>query len=324
MTSATDRIRARLRPLHVPPAHPARHNLAAVTHVALVIVCIAAWIHGAWPVSVALWIAIAWMNHAALSRLHEAAHRMLFRSRGLNELSGVIIGTLALIPLSVYRYVHNQHHQHLGRERDPEFWPYNLPASPRSQRLLYAWLELLAGCVFTPVLYSLRTARAWPSLALRPRRRLVVEWLLMAVVWSAVLLAVGFTDTWTWLLVGHVAPAWIAGSFQTIRKFTEHLGRFGETPLDMTRTVVYSRRAGQLASASQLHVDHHGTHHLWPGIPFHKLPEATPIVHQQRDPGCIYTSHWAAIRDMLPHLADPRVGPQWKQLDGVGSGVAAK
>lgn len=284
-----------------------------MVHALLIAGCIAAWNIGWWPVSVLLWFAIAWVDHAALSRLHEAAHRMLVRSRLGNEVLGIMIGSFALTPLSVYRYVHTQHHTHLGREKDPEFWPYNLPGSPKWLRLLYAWLELTVGWIFTPMLYSLRTARAWPSLPRGLRQRLLMEWCVLAGFWAAILLIVGITKTWTWLLVGHLAPTWIAGTMQTIRKFTEHLGRFGDNILDMTRAVIYRGRFGRAASLSQLHVEHHGTHHRWPGIPWHKLPEATSMVYEEQVPGRVFPSHLAAIRDMLPHLADPRVGPQWKK-----------
>ena len=305
-------MRDRLRPLHQAAGPLTGHLLAGVLHLGLAVICVVAWLGGYWPVSVVLWFAIAWMDHAALSRLHESAHRMLARSPWLNEAIGILIGTLALTPLSVYRYVHAKHHVHLGREKDPEFWPYNLPNSPRWQRLTYAWLELAFGWIFTPMLYSMRTARAWPSLAAARRRRLVVEWVLLFAFWTGTLAIVAVTGVWTWFLVGHVAPTWIAGSVQTLRKFTEHMGRFGETIYDMTRTVVYTRPIGQAASRSQLHVEHHGTHHRWPAIPYRNLPEATPIVYEGQEEGRIYSSHWAAIRDMLPHLANPRVGPQWK------------
>ena len=313
MDSSTAKIRDRLRQLHVPARPLVGHLLAGVVHLGLIVACIAAWLGGWWPVSVVLWLSIAWMDHAALSRLHESAHHMLTRSPVVNELFGIMIGTFALTPLSVYRYVHTQHHAHLGREKDPEFWPYNLPAAPRWLRLSYAWLELLFGWIFTPLLYSLRTARAWPALSTIRRRRLWLEWILLVTCWVVFLLVIDATGTWEWFIVGHLVPTWSAGSVQTIRKFTEHLGRFGESVYDMTRTVVYTRVVGKAASRTQLHVEHHGTHHRWPKIPYHKLPDATPLAYDGQEQGRIYSSHWAAIRDMLPHLLNPRVGPQWNR-----------
>lgn len=311
MNASATSEREQLRPLHQPPGPVGGHWLAGATFLSLIALAIWTWEIGLWPVTLLLWLAIAWMGHAELSRLHEAAHRMLFRSRVLNELVGISIGTVALIPLSVYRYVHTQHHKHLGREPDPEFWPYNLPSAGRWHRLAYAWLELLAGWIFTPALYSLRTARAWPRHSRVMRRRLVAEWIWLVAFWAGLLWLVQRYEVWEWFVVGHLVPAWLAGSLQSVRKFTEHLGRFGETIPEMTRTVVYRGRVGQAASQSQLHVEHHGTHHRWPGIPYRNLPIATPIVYGNDWSQNTFPTHWAAIRDMLPWLLDPRLGPQW-------------
>lgn len=312
MNVAPSTVRERLRPLHVGTGSVTGHVLAAATHVALVVACVVAWAGPWWPATVLLWPAIAWMNHAALSRLHEAAHGMLVRSRIANELLGMTIGTLSLTPLSVYRYVHAQHHIHLGREKDPEFWPYNLPGCAKFRRRTFAWLELAAGWAVTPLLYSIRTAAAWPSLARTVRRRLGWEWITLVGFWAAVLLAIDRYGIWEWFLVGHLVPVWLVGTMQTVRKFTEHLGRFGDTVLDMTRTVVYERPLGRAASRSQLHVEHHGTHHRWVRIPYQHLPAATSIVYGADEAPRTFPNHWSAIRDMLPHLLDPRLGPQWK------------
>jgi fatty acid desaturase len=301
-----------------------RHALGMGVHAALIALCVWVWIIGWWWACLPLWCVLAWLNHAALTRLHEAAHGMLFRTRWLNEAAGMLIGTLSLTTLSVYRYVHNQHHAHLGRERDPEFWPYNLPGSSRARRLLYAWSELVFGWVLTPALYSIRTARAWRTIPPRQRRRLALEWALMLGVWALVLAVVAVGRWWALLVVGHVAPAWLAGTMQTIRKFTEHLGRHGDTILAMTRTVVYERPLGRAASRSQLHVDHHGTHHRWARIPYHTLPAATRIVYGAEGAVPVFPSHWSAMRDMLPHLLDPKLGPQWLDAGGAPRGTGGR
>ena len=250
----------------------------------------------------------AWMNHVALTQLHEAAHGALAKNRVLNELQGVVIGTLALTPLSIYRYVHARHHAHLGRERDPEFWPYNLPCSPRPVRVLYAFLELAIGWVFTPTLYSVRSARSWSSVPARHRPRILIEWVALLAAWSAVLWVITVNGWWVVATVSFFAPAWLTGVLQTLRKFIEHLGMHGETIASMTRTVVYRKRIGRLASASQLHVDHHGTHHRHARIPYYDLPSHTPGVYGEER---LFRSHLEACVDMLPHLLDPKVGPQW-------------
>ncbi len=318
--------RERLAPLYEQGTRPVTiHLLSAAAHLGLVVLALVLWRMGVgqsgwgvwawWSGLPVVFLAIAWMDHAALTRLHEAAHSTLTRSRVLNECMGIVIGTVSLTPLSVYRYVHHQHHAYLAGPKDPEFWPYSLPGTSRALRLFYAAAELGFGWVVTPGLYSFRTACAWRTIPPVRRRRLVVEWALLVVVWVGVLVVVDVNGWWGWFLVGHVIPAWIAGTLQTIRKFTEHLGRAGDTILAMTRTVVYRGRVGRGASKTQLHVEHHATHHRWARLPWQTLPEATPIVYEHGDEGPVFPNHFAAVRDMLPHLLDPKVGPQWGELD---------
>ena len=286
-------------------------------HIAAFAGAVSAWALGLWPLTVALWGVCAWLNHAALTHMHEAGHATLWPGRRrLNELHGVAIGTLALIPLSVYRYVHARHHAHLGRERDPEFWPYNLPSAPRWLRVGYAWAELLFGWVLTPLLYSVRTAASWSGVSRGQRRRIVAEWALLGAFWPAALWTVlerGWVEPF---VVGWVVPAWLTGTAQTLRKFTEHLGMHGDSVLAMTRTVAYRGRVGRAASRSQRHVDHHGTHHRYARVPFYDLPEVTEEAYGADREARLYRSHLAAVADMLPHLIDPRVGPQWKARAG--------
>jgi fatty acid desaturase len=305
-------IGARLRALRsLPLAGEAGHAVAAASHLALVALAIWAWSRGHFAFVACVWCAIAWMDHAALTRLHEAAHGALSRSRVLNEAQGILIGTLALTPLSVYRFVHARHHACLGREGDPEFWPYNDPKAPRALRVAYAWAELAFGWILTPALYSLRTARAWRRVPASQHGRLVGEWIFLAGFWAATLAVVASNGWWEWFVVAHLAPAWLAGSMQTIRKFTEHLGMHGASIVSMTRTVVYRGPVGRAASASQLHVEHHAAHHRHARIPHYALPEATELVHALEAGGRRFPTHAHAVLDMLPHLADPKLGPQW-------------
>lgn len=286
------------------------------------LLCIGCWSLGAWPLAVLCWPVIAWQQHAGLVRLHEAAHGMLGRTRRSNELLGVAIGTLSLTPLSVYRDVHARHHAHLGGPLDPEFWPYNLPHASRARRLAYAWSELLLGVAVTPALYSLRTLRAWSQHRRRTRRRLLLEWAILFAFWTAVLFAVHRAGWWLPFAIAVLIPAWLTGAMQTLRKFIEHLGLAGGSILTSTRTVVYRGRLGRLLSKSQVHVEHHGTHHRWPRIPSRELPEATARAIARGEPMRCHRTHLAALRDMLPHLADPRVGAQWL-ANGRGAGMRA-
>jgi hypothetical protein len=107
-------------------------------------------------------------------------------------------------------------------------------------------------------------SRGWTTPALYPYRTMKS--------WCVILAIVQINGWWEWFIVMHLAPAWLAGSMQTVRKFTEHLGMFGDTIVSMTRTVVYADQCN----------------------------------------GRVFPNHVRAVLDMLTNLSDPRVGPQWR------------
>lgn len=120
----------------------------------------------------------------------------------------------------------------------------NSAAAKRSRtgsalRVAYAWAELVFGWALTPALYSYRTMKSWRALQRWQRKRLVCAWSALLAFWCVILAIVQINGWWEWFIVMHLAPAWLAGSMQTVRKFTEHLGMFGDTIVSMARTVVY-------------------------------------------------------------------------------------
>jgi len=78
------------------------------------------------------------LMHGMLIGFHEATHGLLRKSRLLNEIDGVIIGTLSLMSFSLYRAAHQLHHAHLATQRDEELWPFIEPTMPRGARVLAA------------------------------------------------------------------------------------------------------------------------------------------------------------------------------------------
>jgi fatty acid desaturase len=280
----------------------------------LLAVTLAAWVHGCWPVVIIGWLLQAHVGHINLLAFHEASHHTLHPNRRLNELQGIILGSVILTPLSAYRWVHNQHHIYLGTARDTELWPFVVPQAPRWRRLLTAAVELLLGFFYTPVIFlrGVLVARRMPRATVR---RLVKEYAICFALWVAVLSAAIRFGVTKEFIVGYLIPAMLAGNLQSLRKFTEHLGLLGHDVPSNTRTVIDSSLLGRLLSASILHIDLHGPHHLHAKIPHFHLPAATPIAYEQElcDPisANIFPSYIAAIRAMLWTLPDPRVGAQW-------------
>ena len=274
------------------------------------------WQAGYWPLTIVLWLIQGHVGHANLLAFHEASHFVLHPRRWVNELYGVGMGSLIMTPISAYRYVHNQHHVHLGTQSDTELWPYVDCSTSRPLRWMLAFGELLLGFFVTPLVFVrgvLTAERLPPNVA----KRLQWEYALVVLLWAGIITTVVAFNIETWFVLGYLIPSMIAGNLQSLRKFTEHMGLLGHDVPTTTRTVIDPSLFGRLLSDSMLHIDLHGPHHLQSKIPHFALRQATPLIYGEatQDPlhGNIYRSYLGAIGHMLLTLRNPRVGQQWQQ-----------
>jgi fatty acid desaturase len=253
------------------------------------------------------------LMHGMLIGFHEASHGLLRKSRALNEIDGIIIGTLSLMSFSLYRAAHQLHHAYLASERDEELWPFVHPQMPRGARVLAAVLELTMGLLFTPFLFF-RTflRRGSPIRNKKLRRRIWIEFALTALVWTGILTAVGALHAWKYFLWLHVIPAWLAANMQSLRKYVEHVGLTGATVNSSTRSVVAEGWMATFLNFTLLHEPYHGVHHWRAGLTHPELPghaaALEPTAEKERPP---FRTFGAAVRDLFINLPDPRVGAQW-------------
>jgi fatty acid desaturase len=263
-----------------------------------------------WPLLLLLWPAISALMFIFVLTFHDASHGRLYPLHWLNEAHGHLIGTFSFTPLAVYRYAHARHHAQLGREGDPELWPFNSPHVSRPLRVLAAAAEIFLGVVYTPLLF-LRSVLVG-QLSPRERRLILQGYIVCAAVWIAILTIVYDFDLWKFFLAASLVPMALSGMLQTLNKFEQHLGLHGETILGLTRTVVDQHPVTELVSAAMIFNDYHGTHHRYAKIPYYHLPHATPYTLASAREHCpVFSSVVSATFDMLRCLADPKVGPQW-------------
>jgi hypothetical protein len=110
----------------------------------------------------------------------------------------------------------------------------------------------------------------------------------------------------------YLAPAWLAGSMQSLRKYVEHMGLFGSTPLGATRTVVPTGPVGRLVAFLFFNEPYHGIHHQYGQMPQGALPEMAPsLTPPPEGEPPPFPNYHRALWDMLPTLADPKIGEQW-------------
>ncbi len=265
------------------------------------------------------WLAVPLMlmashfMHGTLIGFHEASHGNLRKSRLLNDLDGLFIGTLSFMSFTLYRAAHQKHHLHLATERDEELWPFVNVDSPRWVRRLVAVIELNAGMVFTPFLFGRMFFRKNSFVRnAKVRRKIWGEFFLMAVTWTAIIFLISRFHLWIYFLWLHVLPGIIAGNLQSWRKYIEHVGLSGHTARSATRSIIADTWLGRFLSVTLLHEPYHAVHHLHAGMPHHELPDHADLLKPSiKGDIAPFPSYRSAIMHVLGNLSDPRVGSHW-------------
>ena len=269
------------------------------------------WWRGLWPLTIVCWIVGGHFMHTIALSFHDAAHGTLHPRRAVNEFVGFLYGTLILVPMTVYRCVHALHHSQLASVRDPELYPFVVPETSRAFRLVCAATEIVLGYFYTPLLF-LRAVCCDRKLTRSKLRRIQLEYCLILCLLIGFFTIIYYMKYWQYYLVGILIPAMVGGAYQTLNKYTEHLGLHGTTVLESTRSILPRDHWNKAISSLLEHVDHHGTHHLRCGLPYLDLPRASEEVYQGRQDGLpLFASYPAALWDMLKTLHDPKAGPQW-------------
>jgi fatty acid desaturase len=263
--------------------------------------------------------------HGGLIGFHEASHGMLRKSRFLNDLDGVIMGTVSFMSFTLYRAAHQTHHMHLATERDEELWPFVKVDCPRWARRLAAFIELNLGLFFTPFLFARMFFRKNSFIRnRRVRRKIWGEYAIIAVFWTAALSAVAWWNVWEYFLWMYLGPSLLAGNMQSWRKYIEHVGLSGHTAKSATRSIIADSWTGRFLSLTLLHEPYHAVHHMRAGLPHYELPlHADTLEPAARGELEIFPSYGSAIKHLLGQLSDPRVGSHWPDEGAKSSREAA-
>jgi fatty acid desaturase len=210
--------------------------------------------------------------------MHECTHRTAFASPRLNDAVGWIAGVLSFYNSTFYRYFHAWHHRYTQNPlRDPEMmFPR---ASSRSRYLqeistIGFWYRravdygrLALGTVRLPFMPD--SARRTVQLSV------AIQWLIYLAAGTAI--ALGFTAPLHFFFL----PSVMAMPLMRAYLITEHtLCSRDQDFLTNTRTTLANFPIRLL----MWNMPFHAEHHLFPMVPFHRLPE----LHDQI--GCRFTN----------------------------------
>ena len=211
--------------------------------------------------------------------LHESIHRTAYRSRWVNGLVSWFCGAVLMLPPDYFRAFHFAHHRYT---QDPERDPELASAKPASWR---SWLWTVSGIPYwrermTTIWQHARGRVSQPFISAAARGGIVAEARILIGVYLLVGVAAVAAQS-AWPIVYWVLPVLLGQPFLRMFLLAEHTG----CPLvaDMwvnSRTTLTNRVMRRIA----WNMPFHTAHHVYPGVPFHALPE----VHQRIRKGVRY------------------------------------
>ncbi len=196
---------------------------------------------------------------------HEATHRTPFATPWLNDWAGRLAGVPILLPFEWFRCFHLAHHRWTNIPgKDPELagdrpdtrraWALHVSGLPYWGAQLRLMAALVAGRVTDPNV----PAGARPRVVREARGMAAVYALAgTSLLWSPLVL-------WVWVL-----PVLLGQPVLRLYLLAEH----GDCPrvanmFENTRTTFTNR----LVRALAWNMPYHAEHHVWPAVPFHRLP----------------------------------------------------
>ncbi|HEY7517143.1 MAG TPA: fatty acid desaturase [Methylomirabilota bacterium] len=233
--------------------------------------------------------------------MHECVHYSAFRTRRLNEVVGWLAGLGIIFNATYYRQFHFAHHRYA---QDPARDPELLTAPPPRSRAAYWWRASAILYWRARVENLARLSRGrFDGLDFVPpavRPEIVRSMRIMALVLAALVLGSVALRTdallWYWLL-----PLALGLPFLRLYLLSEHTGcSEDDDGLTNTRTTVSVWPVRFL----MWNLPYHAEHHLYPSIPFHRLPATHRWL--RRHLGVVASSYVAVQRGLYAGL--PRAG----------------
>jgi fatty acid desaturase len=205
--------------------------------------------------------------HAQFAALmHEAAHRLLFRNRRVNDWVGRwLLGFPALTPIDLYRRGHMNHHRDEFGPNEPDLPLYRgYPISRDSLRRKL--VRDGTGRTGFKLLKGLLRGVASSEPAIRRQARYIVA---VQLVLIAIGIAVG--HPWIWLLLWLLPQLTVWRVINRLRSIAEH-GGMERSPDRRNTTHSVRQSPGCRFALVPYRIGWHLAHHVDSGIPMHNLP----------------------------------------------------
>lgn len=199
--------------------------------------------------------------------MHEAAHKLLFRNKKLNDVIGAWgVAYPAFVPIGVYRRAHFAHHKSEFGPGEPDLGLYN--GYPITRDSWHRKLRRDAlGISGWKNLKSL--ALAFKSKTARPIAAKILASQLM--VWAVLLLIGGWSRWWLYPLLWLAPWMTVWRVINRLRATAEHAGLMMSPDRRLTSHVVRQRLLARFWMVPY-NTGWHLAHHVDMGVPFQNLP----------------------------------------------------
>jgi fatty acid desaturase len=267
----------------------------------IILLFVAAWVAAAiailqapswWPVRLVSYVTIAVAIHSLAILMHEGIHGNLFRNRTLDRWASVILGAPAFFSGTAYRVPHILHHRYNRTEKDPDEFTNLTKNRSLLSIVFYAW-----GVIGMPTYLVHVPLNALRCGTPRERRDVLLEYGLLGILYSGVVLVAIRWHALPALLHCWIIPAGIAAIFGNVRGWAEHMMTEKGHPLTQTRTV----KSTQLVSLLMCNLNYHLEHHLFPAMPWYNLPTLHRLLEDEyRKAGSfVYESYLKFLLDAV-------------------------
>lgn len=214
------------------------------------------------------------MHAQFLSLMHEAAHRLLFSNKRINDFVGNwLLGYPVMTSTQAYRRVHMAHHKREFGPNEPDIALYaNYPISPASLRRKLVrdatgrtgW-KLLRG--------QMRGLRS-PD----PRvRHTLIKMLALQIVIASVFVATGYG--WMYLVMWVAPYLTVWRVINRLRSIAEHGGMREDDDRRYTTHSVHQHWFARFYMVPY-NIGFHMAHHVDAGVPFRHLPTYHRLLHE--------------------------------------------
>lgn len=269
----------------------------------------------AWPLG---WVTSGVGLFGFMVLAHDAGHAALFRKVWMNDLAGHLFGLPILQPFVPMQVLHARHHRHLNHiDKDPTWKPWSkekYEAQPLPVRALYRWMR--QGLWWLGTVFNLFVFHFDLSQLPRSKRAAGAFSMAFTVSTGALVVAAAYRAGGAAMVLSGLLAPWLVLNliFSTIT-LLQHT-YFGDRPIVWHD---HDEAANPLTSTVHLelpclvatlfhNINYHVPHHLNPGVPFYRLPEAHAWLKAQGMRPIETVLDVAALRTVLAstHLFDPK------------------